>query len=639
MRRRARSHRYCRQRGVALLLVLFAVTVSAALALSFLSSQSTTLGIARNLQDHSRARYVAESGLALTLAYVRANGDWRTVQSHGTWVTDEAFGAGTFTVVGEDGVDTDGDGVVDGDGDLSDDTGDSATITVTGTVGGATHTVKAQIVPIAGSGIYWAEADTEKIQRSALDGSGVNDLVSEMKDVRTLELDTAAGKMYWSDDDSKKLQRANLTGSGAEDLVGGLNHVLALKLDPKAGKVYWSEKDSMKIQRANLDGSNVEDLVTGVSEVLTLALDVPAGKMYWSNKSTKKLQRANLDGSGVEDLVTNLEEVRNLAVFGGKVYWTEDVTGKLQRANVDGSNVEDLVTSLQDVHTLELEALSGKLYWTNNDTQRLQRANLDGSNVENLVTGLTDVRNLALDASGGKVYWTDKASEKLQRANTDGSDLEDLVTDLVDVTALALDSPSGGAVYCYSCNTQGTDVFAYASAGGGAAPTSENVPGGGDVLAPLEYDALEVEDGVFHAQSASSTNDHVWQRFEIIIDEPIESITQIEIRWVGKGVNANNGKKDGAALYIWNYAGSGAFELLASSADTESVVTINGSVATGLSDYVGSGSQVSILVSSADKKSGNPHTNTLYTDYIAVAVRTSGSGGGAGGGYTAQWTE
>jgi len=147
MERRSLHKHSATRRGVALLLVLMAVAVSATLAMSFLSAQSTSIGIARNIQNHSPARYVAESGLELAVAYIRANSNWRTVQSDGAWVTDEPFAGGTFTLVGEDGVDTDGDGTVDGDGDLSDDTADLLTLTVTGEVNGAAHMVRAVVTP------------------------------------------------------------------------------------------------------------------------------------------------------------------------------------------------------------------------------------------------------------------------------------------------------------------------------------------------------------------------------------------------------------------------------------------------------------------------------------------------------------
>lgn len=155
-----------RRRGVALILVLIAVTISATLALAFVSAQSTSVGIARNIQNHPQARHVAESGLELAVAYVRASTDWRTVQSQGTWVTDEPFAGGTFTVVGEDGVDVDGDGVItvpgEGDGDLADDNSERLTLTVTGRAGGASQVVRAVITPVPGKSLvgHWKLDET-----------------------------------------------------------------------------------------------------------------------------------------------------------------------------------------------------------------------------------------------------------------------------------------------------------------------------------------------------------------------------------------------------------------------------------------------------------------------------------------------
>jgi hypothetical protein len=139
-----------------LLLALFAVTIAAILAMSFLGSQSTAVGIARNTQDHAKARYAAESGLALAVAHLRSNATWRDDHPNGAWVTDEPFGAGTFTIVGQDGVDADGDGVIgvpaEGDGDLADDPSELATLTVTGRVNGTTHVVSAEIEPVPALG-------------------------------------------------------------------------------------------------------------------------------------------------------------------------------------------------------------------------------------------------------------------------------------------------------------------------------------------------------------------------------------------------------------------------------------------------------------------------------------------------------
>ena len=242
-------------------------------------------------------------------------------------------------------------------------------------------------------------------------------------------------KLYWADSGTSKIQRSNLDGSGVEDLVTtGLNFPAGLALDVSGDKLYWADSGTDKIQRSNLDGSGVEDLVTtGLDAPTSLALDVSGGKLYWTDFGTDKIQRSNLDGSGVEDLVTTgLEFPFGLAldVSGGKLYWTDSGTSKIQRSNLDGSGVEDLVTTgLVAPFGLALDVSGGKLYWTDSGTDKIQRSNLDGSGVEDLVTtGLDAPTGLALDVSGGKLYWTDWSTDKVQRSNLDGSGVEDLVT-------------------------------------------------------------------------------------------------------------------------------------------------------------------------------------------------------------------
>ena len=69
--------------------------------------------------------------------------------------------------------------------------------------------------------------------------------------------------MYWTDSDTAKIQRSNLDGSGVEDLVTtGLGVPLGIALDVSGGKMYWTDVLGEKMQRSNLDGSGVEDLVT-----------------------------------------------------------------------------------------------------------------------------------------------------------------------------------------------------------------------------------------------------------------------------------------------------------------------------------------------------------------------------------------
>lgn len=140
------SRAHPRQRGIAMLLVLIAVAIATVLSMSFLASQATTHGVAQNVQKHAQARSVAESALVAAIQYVQTDSNFRTDKTNGQWVTNVSFNGGTFDLFGYDGLDTDGDGVVDEtDGDLADDPSDPVTITAIGYFDGVSHTVHAVV--------------------------------------------------------------------------------------------------------------------------------------------------------------------------------------------------------------------------------------------------------------------------------------------------------------------------------------------------------------------------------------------------------------------------------------------------------------------------------------------------------------
>ena len=299
---------------------------------------------------------------------------------------------------------------------------------------------------------------TDFVRDSALTFSVASGAITNYKGTAlTTEIPVTANRgealltIFWTDNNTGKIQRANLDGSNVQDLVTqGLETPSGIVLDVAGGKMYWTDNRTNKIQRANLDGSNVQDLVTqGLRSPSGIALDVAGGKIYWTDYDTEKIQRANLDGSNIEDLVTQgLYAPRGIVldVGAGKMYWTDSGTGgKIQRANLDGSDVQDLVTQgLRYPRSIALDVAGGKMYWTDNGTDKIQRANLDGSNIEDLVTqGLSNPNGIALDVAGGKIYWTDGRTDKIQRANLDGSNIEDLVTQ-------GLETPSGIAIGIFS---------------------------------------------------------------------------------------------------------------------------------------------------------------------------------------------
>jgi hypothetical protein len=129
-----------------MLLVLLAVVMAAVLSLSFLSAQATTRGISENVKSHVSAREIAESGLNIVAQHLKANSAWRTTFHEGVWITNQALAGGTFTVTGVDGAFVNG--VLQGDGSLSDASNDPVTITVRGTFDGVTHTTRATMYEV-----------------------------------------------------------------------------------------------------------------------------------------------------------------------------------------------------------------------------------------------------------------------------------------------------------------------------------------------------------------------------------------------------------------------------------------------------------------------------------------------------------
>ncbi len=313
---------------------------------------------------------------------------------------------------------------------------------------------------------------TDFVRDSALTFSVASGAITNYKGTAlTTEIHVTANRgealltIFWIDTGTDKIQRANLDGSNIEDLVTqGLEFPRGIALDVEDGKMYWTDTDTNKIQRANLDGSDVQDLVTqGLEFPRGIALDVAGGKMYWTDADTDKIQRANLDGSDVQDLVTQgLRSPSGIAldVAGGKMYWTDADTDKIQRANLDGSDVQDLVTQgLEFPSGIALNVEGGKMYWTDYGTDKIQRANLDGSDIQDLVTqGLRSPRGIALDVAGGKMYWTDTGTDKIQRANLDGSNVEDLVTQGLEIPlgiAIGIFSPVNPTIVKEDVNRDG----------------------------------------------------------------------------------------------------------------------------------------------------------------------------------------
>jgi hypothetical protein len=263
------------RRAVALLLALFVMTVAAAMAAAYLTSQGNSLGIARNVSNNARARCVAESALDLTMAYIRAHTDWRTVQHNGTWATNQSLCGGLATVTVEDGQDTDGDGLIslpaEGDGDLANNPTDKFTVTV-----------------------------TSKVERR----NAANELLSTAYHLTRAEVRITGGDLssYWGLDEG-----SGATVSGGEGQTGRL-----INMDPTTS---WAEGYSGTALRFNGVNSYVTMPDTSAVEITT------AGTVAaWININSFKNTFAGVVHKGTRTDFN--DEAYSLQFWSGnKIYW------------------------------------------------------------------------------------------------------------------------------------------------------------------------------------------------------------------------------------------------------------------------------------------------------------------------------
>ena len=138
--------------------------------------------------------------------------------------------------------------------------------------------------------------------------------------------------MYWTDYWTDKIQRANLDGSNVEDLITqGLGSPGGIALDVAGGKMYWTDSGTDKIQRANLDGSNIEDLVTqGLGSPRGIALGVLPSVGAPPDTPAPVTRKEDVNGDGVVDV----QDLVNVAQEYGK-------TGA-NTADVNGDEVVDV---------------------------------------------------------------------------------------------------------------------------------------------------------------------------------------------------------------------------------------------------------------------------------------------------------
>jgi hypothetical protein len=257
---------------------------------------------------------------------------------------------------------------------------------------------------VASGLVYWPDPSTDTIGRATTAGV-MQSSISAPTVTTFIAVDAAGGKIYWADRGSsgvsEKIRRSNLDGTGVQDLLDNTSSLspsdcTGIALDTVAGKLYWSRSIYGQINRCNLDGTNVEQVIldyapncptctpvsspnptpTGTFAPSSLAVDNAGGKVYWANNLLDRIERANLDGTGRETLLAGAgSRAIALHISAGKIYWTNTAAGKVQRSNLDGTGIEDFVSTPLPA-AIAIDAAGGFVYWTNTLDRTVLRASI-----------------------------------------------------------------------------------------------------------------------------------------------------------------------------------------------------------------------------------------------------------------------
>lgn len=246
--------------------------------------------------------------------------------------------------------------------------------------------------------VYWTNMGNKPLENDGSlqrikpakegDKAGVPETIVKVGQTHTpkqLHLNSVDRKLYWCDREGGRLQRSNLDGSGLEtlyDSAPGQARPLAdardwcvgITVDNARGLIYWSQKGTSKggagrILRANLKipkGStaekrtDIETLFDHLPEPIDLELDESSSTLYWTDRGDPPFGNTvnrftvaeELDpsrkarGPSAETIISDhYHEAIGLSLdLKNKRIYISDLLGSIYQIDLDGKNKKILVS-------------------------------------------------------------------------------------------------------------------------------------------------------------------------------------------------------------------------------------------------------------------------------------------------------
>ncbi len=213
-----------------------------------------------------------------------------------------------------------------------------------------------------------------------------------------LVVDSQRGKLYWVNRQDKLIQRSNLDGSNAQTILSSLTDPMGITLDEKEARLYWTDFTAGRIQSSALDGSGVITVASGLANPVWIDFAPRQRVLYFiESKQTpfeeddRRIRRVNLDGSGLVTiyagdprfdiyfLVTGLAVNEDL----NRIYWSDAENqdaffSSVKWLPLDGTGGwEGVVSSASNelLYGVTFDRNTFKIYWSRNDN-RLDETNI-----------------------------------------------------------------------------------------------------------------------------------------------------------------------------------------------------------------------------------------------------------------------
>lgn len=251
------------------------------------------------------------------------------------------------------------------------------------------------------------------------------------------------GYVYWSDRNSDKIQRSNIAGTVVEDIVTGIPDPTGIFIDGANNHLYWIDNAlGSGIYRSNFDGQQQQVISSGHNGGLfDLAVDPVNNYIFYSDLNDKAIYRANrADGSG-ETLIANLNNGTfwpggmALDIANQQLYYLDvdssDTTKSrfVRRVDYDGTDQTLIYTGAvtENFGAIAYDSTNNDLYITDFGEYDIEKYDLDlssASKVMDTTIGPGGGKSIALDVSNSYIYYGsfgNSATSGVYRANMDGT--------------------------------------------------------------------------------------------------------------------------------------------------------------------------------------------------------------------------